>query len=116
MKEVWNQNERVEQFFNLDSIWYCKKVVSDHDTIAIVNEMNNFYRDANPYGGNPFDFNLFTLPKGQTEPIDMEVTFNDWLGTLNCIVENRFYKNILRDDGAKGEPNTFGQMISNCRY
>lgn len=78
--------------------------------------MNNFYKDANPYGGNPFDFNLFTLPDGQTEPINMEVTFNDWLKTLNCIVENRFYKNVLRDDGARGESNTFGQMISNCRY
>ena len=31
-------------------------------------------------------------------------------------MENRFYKNVLRDDGAKGESNSFGQMISNCRY
>ena len=59
MKEVWNQNEQIEEFFNLDSIWYCKKVVSGHATIAIVDEMNNFYRDANPYGGNPFDKNWY---------------------------------------------------------
>lgn len=59
MKEVWNQNEKVEQFFNLDSIWYCKKKVDGSDEISIVYEMNNFVRDANPFGDNPFDKPLF---------------------------------------------------------
>ena len=109
MKEVWNQDEQIEEFFNLDSIWYCKKEVGNTDTIAIVDEMNNFYRDANPYGGNPFDKQLWELDdSGNPQPISENKTFNQWLEKLNCIIENRFYKNVLRDDGVKGEDNPFG--------
>ena len=64
MLTIWDQSEKVTGFLNLDSIWYCKKVVSNHDTIAIVDEMNNFIKYKNPFGGNPFDFNLFTWPEG----------------------------------------------------
>lgn len=110
MTEVWGKDDQVKEFFNLNSIWYCKKVAgenNDKNTIGLVDEMNNLWVN-NPYGGNPFDKQL--VGSGD------EQTFNEWLGTLNCIIENRFYKNVLRDDGAKGQPNKFGDTISNCRY
>ena len=82
--------------------------------------MNNFYKYANPFGGNPFDFNLFTLSEGQTEPTSMECTFNQWMARvgnreLNCIVENRFYKIRMKDEGDL-DNSKFAKIISDCRY
>ena len=54
MKQVWGKDEKVKAFFNLDSIWYCKKVVDGNDTIAIVKEMNRY-----DVGENPFDKPLY---------------------------------------------------------
>ena len=108
-EKIWNSSEKVTKFIPLDSIWYCKKVVGGHDTIALVDQMNNFDKNPNPFGGNPFDKELF-YPNGGS----MNVTFNDWLDgdgrkTLNCIVENRFYKNVMSEEG-------FGKTITSCRY
>lgn len=116
LTEIWNENQKVKKFINLDSIWYCKKVVDGHDTLSVVEEMNNFDKNPNPFGENPFDKELF-YPNGNP----MEVTFNDWLGEdgkkeLNCIVENRFYKSVLEDEGAISPDVHFGQLISKCRY
>ena len=82
--------------------------------------MNNFYKYANPFGGNPFDFNLFTLPDGRTEPTSMECTFNQWMARignreLNCIVENRFYKIRMKDEGDL-DNSGFAKIIADCRY
>ena len=116
MKELWNQSQNVKEFFNLDSIWYCKKVESnmdgtEHDTIAIVYEMNNFVRYPNPFGENPFDHKI----------VGKNISFNDWIGSLrepklNCIIENRFYKNVFQDDGAVGPGIKFSGMISRSKY
>lgn len=112
MKEVWNQTLKVKKFFNLDSIWYCQRDGNaGNDRIDIVNEMNDFVRDANPFGDNPFDKPLFG-----DDGTSLGYTFNKWLTELNCIIENRFYKNVLKDDGAKGTHTNFGDMISKCRY
>ena len=116
LTEIWNENLKVTEFVNLDSIWYCKQVVDGHDTIAVVDEMNNFDRIPNPFGENPFDKELFD-PDGNP----MDVTFNAWLGgdgrkMLNSIVENRFYKSALDDEGAGDPKGKFGKTISNCRY
>ena len=46
----------------------------------------------------------------------MASSFNQWLGKLNCIIENRFYGIYLQDEGAEGEDNKFGWIISSCRY
>ena len=51
----------------------------------------------------------------------MGVTFNDWIGDatrlkLNCIIENRFFKNDMHDDGAIDADNRFGNVICGCKY
>lgn len=116
LKQVWNGNENVKKFICLDSIWYCKKMDGSHDTLEILDGMNDFLNHSNPFGGNPFDKELF-YPNGNP----MEVTFNDWLGEdgkkeLNCIIENRFYKNVMKDDKAVLPQTQFGEIITNCRY
>lgn len=122
LKQIWDYKQKVTKFINLDSIWYCNKVVDGHDTIAIVKEMNNFYRDANPFGGNPFDKYLYNPPTQEgRDPTSLNVTFNNWLDgsgrkTLNCIVENRFYKNVMDDEQAIGSTTKFGKTITACRY
>lgn len=121
--QIWDSNEKVTQFINLDSIWYCKKVVDGHDTIAIVSQMNNFNKYVNPFGDkNPFDQLLWNpRPDPYVEPTDMGITFNQWMGLegkekLNCIIENRFYKNVMRDEGALGPDTGVGRMITDSRY
>lgn len=46
----------------------------------------------------------------------MSSSFNLWLEKLNCIIENRFYGIYLQDEGAEGEDNRFGKIISSCKY
>lgn len=56
---MWNKEQKVKEFFNLNSIWYCKKVDGENnDAIELVDEMNSIYV-SNPYGGNPFDKPLY---------------------------------------------------------
>jgi hypothetical protein len=73
--------------------------------------MNNFDKDA-----NPFDMKLY-----DSNGVDLGYSFNDWIGQttsgkLNCIVENRFYKNTMVDEGAINPKTNFRQTITNCKY
>ena len=103
LKELWNEKEQVDQFVNLDSTWYCRKIVDGHDTLQVVDVdgMNDHKGSID----NPFDKKL----------VGMEMSFNQWLaknGRLSCIVENRFYKNVFADAEIGG----FGGVILDCRY
>lgn len=121
LNQVWDSNQKVTKFINLDSIWYCKKVLETdegekYDTLAIVDEMNNFYKDVNPFGGNPFDMKLYN-----SSDDDLGYSFNKWISRLqtkelNCIIENRFYKNVMDDDKALNPKDKFGGVITSCRY
>ena len=117
LNQIWDYKQKVTKFINLDSIWYCKKTVDGHDTLEIVKEMNNFYKDANPWGCNPFN----DKPLWNPNKTSMNKTFNSWMGlngniALNCIIENRFYKNTMDDDSAINPKTDFGEVISNCKY
>ena len=87
MQKISGEFDGVQEFFNLDGVWYCKKTTNgeDKDIIEIVDGMNDFNRQANPFGCNPFDHIIH----------DGTETFNDWLGKLYCIVENRFFNTVL---------------------
>ena len=123
--EIWSKDEGVTKFLNLDSIWYGKKLVKSseeftYEEIVIAKGMNNFYQYANPFGGNPFDCDLYKVTDESETPQSMEVTFNEWMAwdgnqELNCIVENRFYKSRMEDEGDLNK-SKFARIISNCRY
>ena len=123
--EIWSKDEGVTKFLNLDSIWYGKKLVQSseeftYEKIVIAKGMNNFYQYANPFGGNPFDCDLYKITDESETPQSMEVTFNEWMAwdgnrELNCIVENRFYKSRMEDEGDLNK-SKFTKVISDCRY
>lgn len=103
----------MSDFVNLDSIWYCKESdANGNDQVKIVDQMNDFLTWPNPFGCNPFD------AKGDDGEV-VSISFNEWMqGKLNCIVENRFYKNNMVDDGAVDltPEDSFAQMLTKSRY
>lgn len=119
LKQVWDSHQKVTKFINLDSIWYCRKVekknvggrVLEYDTLEIVKEMNKF-----DVGSNPFDKPLFDKSGNE-----INSGFNNWMGdldngSLNCIIENRFYKNTMKDEGAEHKKTDFADSLTKCKY
>ena len=43
-----------EDFLNLDGIWYGIQKYEDYTQICIMNDMNDFMVNPNPFDGNPF--------------------------------------------------------------
>ena len=95
--KIWDDTYHATQFINLDTLWYYKKTENGHDTISLVGDEMNMGK-SNPFGENPFDKPLYV---GNEE--ENPTGFNQWMAenenTLNCIVENRFYRNVFGDEG-----------------
>lgn len=103
------------KFVNLDTVWYG--VVdkrgedgSEWDEIEIVDDMNDFYVNPNPFGGdiNPFACSLYSGSSVRWS------SFNKLLSVsktrVNCIVENLFRNNKMFSDSV------LGPAIVKCQY
>ena len=110
-------DKNVVSFHNLDSVWYGKQrntnkeTGKEYDNFVIVDGMNDFFVNPNPYGMNIFDapikidgndresFNAYAL--SCSERMDFHVTM---------INENLFYHNVV------GDGSGFSGEFSLCRY
>ena len=123
VKEIEN-NKNTIKFVNLDSVWYG--LVRDkgeneefsHDNLTIVDGMNNFVVNPNPYGENIFDaefkfggqswdsFNQYVKQRSLDKEKDVQI---------HRIVENKFYHNTFEHYSQETQ-DLVGSIIPNCKY
>ena len=104
----------IEEFVNLDSVWYGVQNTRDDDgnvvfsNIEIVESMNRFYDNPGLFGGkNPFgDVPLYMI-NGDDEIVESaNAWFKEKRLKINSIVENAFFNNVAFE----------GMHICNCKY
>ena len=108
------------EFINLDAVWYAKCEHVDveagdktYNTLELMEEMNDFFVNPNPYGEdvNPFDGQLFYD--------GFDGSFNDWLKKehleVKSIVENLFFHNWFGDAPSYSDHDAV-EVISRCKY
>lgn len=106
--------EGTRKFVNLDTVWYGvvdrRSENGEWDEIEIVDDMNDFYVNPNPFGG---DVNPFACPLYSGNSVRWG-SFNEFLKAsktrVNCIVENLFRNNPVYSGS------DLGSAIANCQY
>lgn len=108
--------EGIDEFVNLNSVWYGVQNIRDDDgdvvysNMEIVDSMNRFYDSSDVR--NPFsDVPLYPVDDaGQRDPNPLAASANEWFKSsklkVNSIVENAFYDNSAFQ----------GMHICNCKY
>ena len=109
MQEI-EVEEGTRTFVNLDSMWYGISSRDGWEEIHIVDDMNDY--DVNP---NPFGKDVDPFQKPAALGSTSYGSFNSFVQSkgspINCIVENRFYRNVM-----DGNDRSLGKTLANCRY
>ena len=110
---VDNCPENARDFINLEGIWYAiVRSEENADTLKIVDDMNDFEVNPNPFGQNPFDAPLI-MPGSEADSFNdfsIRKAAEDGESFINNITENLFYKNTFLVG------TSLGNILPRCRY